>query len=37
VDFWRNSKFLIIVLEGSSSSVANREPPHSSDSQAVSR
>jgi hypothetical protein len=37
VDFWRNSKFLIIVLEGSSGSVASREPPHSSESQAVSR
>jgi len=37
VDFWRNSKFLIIVLEGSSTPVANREPPRSSESQAVSR
>jgi len=37
VDFWRNSKFLIIVLEGSSGSVANRDSQRSSESQAVSR
>ena len=37
VDFWRNSKFLVIVLEGSSSSVAEREHQVSSESQAVSR
>ena len=37
VDFWRNSKFLIIVLEGSSGSVADRDSPRSSESQAVSR
>jgi len=37
VDFWRNSKFLIIVLEGSSGSVADRDSQRSSESQAVSR
>ena len=37
VDFWRNSKFLIIVLEGSSGSVANRVSQRSAESQAVSR
>ena len=37
VDFWRNSKFLIIVLEGSSGSVANRDSQRSAESQAVSR
>jgi hypothetical protein len=36
VDFWRNSKFLIIILEGSSSSVAGGAQ-FSSESQAVSR
>jgi len=34
VDFWRNSKFLIIILEGSSDQVADR--PVSSESQVVS-
>src|SRR5712691_4092025 len=34
VDFWRNSKFLIIILEGSSDQVADR--PMSSESQVVS-
>jgi len=37
VDFWRSSKFLIIVLEGSSTPVANQEQPRTSESQAVSR
>src|SRR3989454_1151075 len=36
VDFWRNSKFLIIVLEGSSGSVANR-PAVSSEEKVISR
>ncbi|HMG18437.1 MAG TPA: hypothetical protein VK573_06915 [Gemmatimonadales bacterium] len=36
-DFWRNSRFLIIILEGSSSTVADRQPQISSESQAVSR
>src|SRR5439155_18650612 len=33
VDFWRNSKFLIIIKEGSSSQVANREAQTNSESQ----
>ena len=37
VDFWRNSKFLVIVLEGSSNLVANGEAQVSSESKAVSR
>ena len=37
VDFWRNSKFLVIVLEGSSNIVANGEAQVSSESKAVSR
>ena len=37
VDFWRTSKFLIIILEGSSGTVAGREPPTNSDSQVTSR
>jgi hypothetical protein len=37
VDFWRNSKFLIIILEGSSSTVADREDPASSEPQVTSR
>ena len=37
VDFWRNSKFLVIVLEGSSNVVANGEAQVSSESKAVSR
>ncbi|HEV8509545.1 MAG TPA: hypothetical protein VGQ48_03740 [Gemmatimonadales bacterium] len=37
VDFWRNSKFLIIILEGSSSTVADREDQASSDAQVTSR
>ena len=36
-DFWRASKFLIIIVEGSSSTVADREPQMSSDSQVTSR
>jgi len=36
VDFWRTSKFLIIILEGSSGTVADR-PVTSSEQQAVSR
>jgi hypothetical protein len=35
-DFWRNSKFLIIILEGSSSTVAD-QPQVSSESQVTSR
>jgi hypothetical protein len=37
VDFWRNSKFLIIILEASSSTVADREDPASSEPQVTSR
>ncbi len=37
VDFWRNSKFLIIIKEGSSSQVANREGQTNSESQVTSR
>jgi len=37
VDFWRNSKFLIIIKEGSSSQVANRESQTNSESQVTSR
>jgi hypothetical protein len=37
VDFWQNSKFLIIIKEGSSSQVANREPQTNSESQVTSR
>jgi len=37
VDFWRNSKFLIIIKEGSSSQVANREAQTNSESQVTSR
>src|SRR5437588_6306077 len=37
VDFWRNSKFLIIVLEGSSNVAVNGEAQVSSESKAVSR
>jgi hypothetical protein len=33
VDFWRNSKFLIIIREGSSGQVADRSPQVSSQSQ----
>ena len=36
VDFWRTSKFLIIILEGSSGTVADR-PVTSSEPQALSR
>ena len=36
VDFWRTSKFLIIILEGSSGTVADR-PVTSSEQQAISR
>lgn len=36
VDFWRNSKFLIVILEGSSSTVADA-PQVSSESQVTSR
>ncbi len=35
-DFWRTSKFLIIILEGSSSTVAGREPQMTSESQVTS-
>jgi len=37
VDFWRTSKFLIIILEGSSSTVADRQPQMTSESQVTSR
>lgn len=37
VDFWRTSKFLIIILEGSAGTVADRTPQVSSESQALSR
>src|SRR5438105_1929631 len=37
VDFWRNSKFLVIVLEGSSNVAVNGEAQVSSESKAVSR
>jgi len=37
VDFWRNSKFLIIVLEGSSTPVASKQSQVSTESQAISR
>ena len=37
VDFWRNSKFLIIIKEGSSGQVANREPQTSSEAQVTTR
>jgi uncharacterized coiled-coil protein SlyX len=37
VDFWRNSKFLIIIREGSSSQVADGAPQTSSEAQTVSR
>ena len=37
VDFWRNSKFLIVIKEGSSGQVANREPQTSSEAQVTSR
>jgi len=37
VDFWRNSKFLIIIKEGSSSQVAKREAQTNSESQVTSR
>ena len=37
VDFWRNSKFLAIVLEGSSNVAVNGEAQVSSESKAVSR
>lgn len=37
VDFWRSSKFLIIILEGSSGPVAGRGSQTSSESQALSR
>lgn len=36
-DFWRTSKFLIIIVEGSSGTVADRAPQMSSDSQVTSR
>jgi hypothetical protein len=36
-DFWRNSKFLIIILEGSSGTVAGQTPQVSSESQVTSR
>jgi len=37
VDFWRTSKFLIIILEGGSSPVADRTTQTNSDSQVTSR
>jgi len=37
VDFWRNSKFLIIILEGSGTPVAERGSQSSSESQVTSR
>lgn len=37
VDFWRTSKFLIIILENSSTPVAERAPQTSSESQVTSR
>lgn len=37
VDFWRNSKFLIIILEGSSSTVADQAPQTTSESQVTTR
>src|SRR6267143_1776989 len=37
VDFWRNSKFLIIVLEGSSTPVASKQSQVSTESQAIRR
>jgi uncharacterized coiled-coil protein SlyX len=37
LDFWRNSKFLIIILEGSSNSVADQTSQVSSESQVTSR
>ena len=37
VDFWRSSKFLIIILEGSSRPVADQAPQTSSESQVTSR
>ena len=36
-DFWRTSKFLIIIVEGSSSTVAQRTPQVSADSQVTTR
>lgn len=37
VDFWRTSKFLIVILEGSAGTVADRAPHVTSESQAMSR
>jgi hypothetical protein len=37
VDFWRNSKFLVIVSEGAAQPVAQTEPRLSSESQALNR
>lgn len=37
VDFWRTSKFLIVILEGSAGTVADRAPQVTSESQAMSR
>jgi hypothetical protein len=37
VDFWRTSKFLIIILEGSSNTVANGQTQTTSESQVTSR
>jgi uncharacterized protein YeeX (DUF496 family) len=37
VDFWRTSKFLIIIKEGSSRQVADQSPPATSESQVTSR
>ena len=36
-DFWRTSKFLIIILEGAANTVADRTPQVSSESQVTSR
>jgi len=37
VDFWRNSKFLVIVVEGSSRQVAATEPPKTAEDRSVTR
>jgi uncharacterized coiled-coil protein SlyX len=37
VDFWRTSKFLIIILEGSSGQVAGRAPQNTVETQAANR
>lgn len=37
VDFWRSSKFLVIVIEGSYKQVAENEPPKTAEDRAVTR